>query len=93
MHKGKPGTVRFVKINSGVTVEVVTDQTANEADWVVCVRANSPTAFDDDEYGLCSVCQEVIRFRPSVPDKPPKICIVCLSEKLNESGDEDDVPL
>lgn len=63
----------------GVPVEVVSDEEANLAAFVVCVRADSPAAevFDDNETGVCSRCGAAIVFRPYMPKGPPKICLQC----------------
>jgi hypothetical protein len=55
----------------------------SKADYVVCVLKTAPAVFDDDEFGVCSVCNREIRFRPYMPKEPPKICIECLMKGID----------
>lgn len=76
---------KFLKIDGIETkIEVTSTEEAEDAEYVLCVRKNIKSIFDDDEFGLCSICGREIRFRPHMPKKPKKICIECLFEKIKE---------
>lgn len=59
------------------TAHVVTAEEAEQADFVVCVRAGRPSIFTDNQFGVCAHCQSQIYFRPSIPTRPVKICVEC----------------
>ena len=58
-------------------IEIVSEEEAEKADFVVCVRANQKTPFDDNETGVCSKCGEAVQFRPHAPKTPPRLCMEC----------------
>ena len=70
-----------------IKVQVASDVEAEESDLCVCVLKSTPANFDDDEFGICYICEREVRFRPYMPKKPKKICVQCLEKKLEE-GDE-----
>lgn len=70
---------RKIKIG-GIPVTVVSNEEANQVDFVVCVRAGTPSPFDDNETGVCSRCGAAIIFRPDIPKDPPRICLECAAE-------------
>ena len=43
---------------------------------LVCADANSPSYFDDDEYGECA-CGQEIRWRPTAPKNADRVCGRC----------------
>lgn len=60
-------------------VKVVSAEDAEKADICVCMRVGTgdETRFDDNEYGVCADCGHAIYHRPSMPRKPPKVCVPC----------------
>jgi hypothetical protein len=58
--------------------KLVSDEEAEQCDYVVCVRVGTPSHFTDDETGVCAHCGHAIFWRPSMPKRPPKICIQCM---------------
>lgn len=58
-------------------VSIVAASDANQAEWVICLKAGARTPFIDNVEATCSVCTSPIIHRPDVPAKPPKICIDC----------------
>jgi hypothetical protein len=69
-------------------IKVVSDEEAEQADYVVCCPIGSPRYFDDDVETICSECGVGIFHRPHVPKRPRKICLDCavrLSEEENRS--------
>lgn len=62
---------------AGIPFTLVSDEDANLVDFVVCVRADTPSRFDDNETGVCSHCGVAIIFRPHIPKDPPRICLQC----------------
>ena len=62
---------------AAMTIKIVSNEEAERADFVVCVRAGSPSPFPDNETGICSRCGHPIIFRPYMPKAPPKICVEC----------------
>lgn len=58
----------------GISIEVVPPEKAEEATVVVC----GPTSyFWDDVKTTCAACGREIVHRPTVPKKPPKVCMAC----------------
>jgi hypothetical protein len=64
----------------GVPIEVVSDSEAEEADFHVCVPADSPSPFDDNLTGFCAHCGIKIIYRWHAPRTPPKICLECAAK-------------
>jgi hypothetical protein len=59
-------------------IEIVdSDDEAEAADGLVCMRLTSPLLMPDNLIDLCSRCGEAIQLRPDAPKRPPKICAVC----------------
>jgi hypothetical protein len=59
----------------GLVLDALTD--VIDFDLVVCMRADGPDYFRDNEFGDCSRCGVRIKFRPYVPKEPPKVCMQC----------------
>ncbi|MCB1534874.1 MAG: hypothetical protein KDJ44_09150 [Rhodoblastus sp.] len=68
-----------------LAINVVSDEEAEKAAFVICVRWTVPAVFADDEQGTCCACGAAVRFRPHAPKKPPRICMECIVEKLERS--------
>lgn len=65
-------------------ISIVSDEEAEEAEFVVCLRAaEDPKAFTDNEHGACAHCGEGIIYRPYMPKRPPKICLQCAGDLAN----------
>jgi hypothetical protein len=60
-----------------IPIAVVSNEEAEKATFVVCLRLGEPSPFTDNEYGKCAHCGHGIFFRPYVPTTPPKICLQC----------------
>ena len=60
-----------------MTIKVVEGEEAEQVDFVVCMREGSPSPFTDNLTGVCAHCGHGIFFRPYMPKKPTKICVVC----------------
>lgn len=58
-------------------VRIVSDEEAEQADWVVCGDAAMPSPFNDDVLTTCALCTRAIRHRPHMPSGLPKICLGC----------------
>ena len=69
------------RLDNGFEVEIVSNEAAERADWVICVPWSVPAIYDDDERGECFICGEPVRFRPYMPKTPPKLCLPCLLAK------------
>lgn len=69
---------------SDIPIKVVSNEEAEKAQFVICMRANFPLQypFPDNEKGVCGLCNAEIVFRPYAPKKPMKICMECAVEKL-----------
>jgi hypothetical protein len=70
-----------VKIG-GLEVEVVSDEEAEAVDFVVCMPATTPSRFEDNLTGLCCVCGIKVIYRWHAPRKPPKICVECMTKRM-----------
>lgn len=63
-----------------MSVKVVSDEEAERADYLVCLRADLPTPFDDNETGECCKCGVAVQFRPYSPKAPPRVCFECFQK-------------
>lgn len=66
-------------------LKVVSQEEAEESDFVVCALEGTLTPFTDNESGFCAHCNKAIIFRPTAPKKPQKICFACAMD-LDKSG-------
>lgn len=62
---------------AGIDVSIVSDEEAEQADAVACMRKGAFSPFTDNLEAQCSACGETVIHRPHVPMKPPKICLEC----------------
>lgn len=70
-----------------MSIKIVSNEVAEQAAFVVCMRkADDPGYFKDNDEGTCSHCHETVVFRPETPKKPPRICVQCMKE-LIAAGD------
>lgn len=73
------------------TVNVVSQEEAENVDVVICMPDGGTSYFTDDVRSHCATCGIPIRHRPHVPKRPLKVCFHCgLSmaeqDKAGESG-------
>lgn len=73
-------------------VKVVSDEVAEKASMCVCMRVGlgDEKRFDDNEYGVCADCGAAIYYRPYVPKKPPKVCLLCAYKRAGIAIDRQD---
>lgn len=62
---------------AGIDVHVVSDDEAEKAGALVCMRKGALTPFNDNLEAPCSACGETVIFRPHSPKAPPKLCLEC----------------
>jgi len=67
-------------MDTSIPIDIVSNEEAEKADFVVCLRIGMPSSFTDNEYGKCAHCGHGIFFRPYMPKKPAKICVQCLND-------------
>jgi hypothetical protein len=65
-------------------IKVVDDETAEKADYVLCMPDGQAEYFTDDVHTLCFFCLRPIHHRPHVPKRPKKICIDCAGRMPEE---------
>ncbi len=58
-------------------IQIVSDEEAEKASYVVCVREGVASPFSDNLTGSCSHCGHAVYFRPSAPKTPPRMCMEC----------------
>jgi hypothetical protein len=71
---------------AGVPVTIVSDQEANEMDYLVCMP-DGPSQFTDNFKGVCSHCGVTVMYRWHAPRKPKRICIDCALKLPKDDGD------
>ncbi|MGH2585063.1 MAG: hypothetical protein ACRDJE_09120 [Dehalococcoidia bacterium] len=77
-HKRNRRTVQLpLPDGNTLPIEVVSDQEAEEADYVICCTIGMPRYFSDDVETTCAICGAGIFHRPHAPKKPAKICERC----------------
>lgn len=64
-------------------IEIVSQETAEAADYLVCQLVGLPTPFTDNETGKCTHCGRDVVFRPTAPTKPKRICVGCWVDAIN----------
>jgi hypothetical protein len=72
-------------------VEIVDDDEAEAAHYVVCGRLTTPLLMPDNLIDLCLKCGEAIQHRPHTPRAPPKICVECALAVVRREGTQGDV--
>src|SRR5438105_10664530 len=78
---------RWAKIGNLPPIQVVSDEEAEQANYVICMPNGSGEYFNDDVRTTCALCARGIHHRPHVPKTPAKVCIDC-ALKLSEKGPE-----
>jgi hypothetical protein len=68
-------------IRLAIPIEVISQEEAEKADFFVCITADSPSPFSDNERGICSGCGVPVQFRPHAPKKPPRLCVGCVVKR------------
>lgn len=66
------------------SIKVVSDDEAEQADFVICCTNDSPRYFDDDIDTVCARCGVGIHHRPHAPKRPKKICLECAARNAEE---------
>jgi len=61
-------------------IHVVDDEEAEQADYLVCSRADMPTPFSDNLTGFCCKCGTKVIYRWHAPSKPQRLCFECFME-------------
>lgn len=62
----------------GIPIEIVSDEQAENCEFLVCVPADTPSSFTDNLTGFCSHCGVKVIYRWHAPRKPKKICLECM---------------
>lgn len=50
--------------------------------WLLCIRADEPSAFHDNLLGVCYDCGADVQFRPYMPKHAIPLCFECLRKRL-----------
>jgi hypothetical protein len=67
-------------------VKIVSDEEAEGAGAVLCLRIGDYTPFIDNVETNCAFCGTAIFHRPSAPVKPPKVCMPCVVDRAPAGG-------
>lgn len=59
------------------------EDTAERADYLVCMKATFKSPFTDNAKGHCCICGCQVIFRQSAPKRPKRVCVDCVSRTLN----------
>jgi hypothetical protein len=65
---------------AGIDVTLVSEAEAELSPICICVEWTDPPVLADNVRAACAFCHRPIQHRPSVPRKPPKVCIGCGTE-------------
>jgi hypothetical protein len=71
----------------GGSISVVSDEEAEECDYLVCVTADTPSSFPDNLVGFCCECRVPVIYRWHAPRKPKRICMRCMVEMTEKERD------
>jgi hypothetical protein len=53
-----------------------------EGPFVVCVPAEVPVLFDDNDRGVCVFCGRAVQFRPHIPRPCRLVCMGCFADRV-----------
>jgi len=70
------GAVKIMLPGINVPIEVVSDEEAEEADFIVC-GSPGPTPWLDNVETTCGDCGSAVIHRPHAPKRPRKVCVAC----------------
>ena len=74
------------KINiAGVPIQIVSEEEAEQVDFVVCGDAGMATPWPNNIQTTCAMCGAAIIHRPHAPKRPAKICVGCAVQRA-EAG-------
>ena len=62
-------------------MKVVKQDSAENCNFLLCIKATDPQPSKDNERGECCECGVAVTFRPTAPRKPKRICIDCALEQ------------
>jgi hypothetical protein len=62
------------------------EELSEDADFLVCARANDDPAKADYVFDDCCVCGVAIMYPPDAPRKPKRICMKCAIEQMAEES-------
>jgi hypothetical protein len=77
------GADRLADLLSMVRVTDDEDE-LNSCSFAVCVPAELEMPFTDNLLGVCTQCGRMVQFRPSMPSRPPKICLPCFELRITK---------
>jgi acetyl-CoA carboxylase beta subunit len=65
-------------------IQVVSQEEAEKADVVICMRVDQTTKhrFDDNVFTKCAQCKADIYHRPHAPVAPMKVCVRCARDMM-----------
>lgn len=67
-------------------IPVVSDEKAEECDYLICMPWDDNSPFPDNLKGICCSCGVELMYRWHAPRKPKRICLVCAVGNLNVVG-------
>ncbi len=67
----------------GHSCQVMSGQTAELCDMVICRRLTKPLLNRDNLTGPCADCGTQLQWRPHAPTHPPKLCRECAMERVD----------
>lgn len=76
-------TIDIKVVDRTVTLEVVSQEAAEGAQFVICMPApaGAPLILADNAVAACHDCGQRIQHRPTAPVRPPKICLDCMTQR------------
>ena len=67
----------------GIKVHVRSHEECEQAQYVVCTTADTPSPWPDNKITNCGICGVPVQYRPYMPERPMKICIECFWKTTN----------
>lgn len=65
----------------GIPITIVSDDDAEDCEYLVCMPAGYPSKFTDNFKGFCCRCGCEVIYRWYAPRKPKRICVACMSKE------------
>jgi len=65
-------------------ITTISDEEAEKCDFLVCVLETDHSPFTDNLVGICCKCGRRVKYRWHAPRKPKRICVGCITKKIEE---------
>lgn len=76
----------YVKLDEEKRIEVVSQEEAENCDYIICAPVGTDTPFIDNVFDVCCKCGTMVFLRPHSPKKPLRVCLKCFSKQMSDEA-------